>query len=53
MANTDAGTPMEGDGLYKLILIATHGRSGLGALLLGSTALAVVHRATVPVLLVR
>jgi len=39
--------------MYKLIVIGTHGRSGPGALLLGSTALAVVHRATVPVLLVR
>ncbi len=36
-----------------LITIATHGRSGLSRLLLGSQAAAVVRRATVPVVLVR
>ena len=36
-----------------LVVMGTHGRSSLGALLLGSTAQAVVHRAKVPVLLVR
>ena len=36
-----------------LIVIGTHGRSGLSRLLLGSVAEDVVHRASVPVLLVR
>jgi nucleotide-binding universal stress UspA family protein len=35
------------------IVIATHGHSGLAGTLLGSVAMKVVHRATVPVLLVR
>jgi nucleotide-binding universal stress UspA family protein len=37
----------------RLILMATHGRSGLARLLLGSVALEVVHRTLLPVLLVR
>jgi universal stress protein A len=36
-----------------LIIVATHGRRGLGHLLLGSTAEAVVRRAPCPVLVVR
>jgi len=36
-----------------LIVMGTHGRSGFAALLLGSTAHAVVHGAEIPVLLVR
>lgn len=36
-----------------LILMSTHGRSGLGRALLGSVAEAVAHHAPVPVLLVR
>lgn len=36
-----------------LVVMGTHGRSGFGALLLGSTAQAVVHGSSVPVLLVR
>jgi nucleotide-binding universal stress UspA family protein len=35
------------------ILIGTRGHSGLAGTLLGSVAMKVVHRATVPVLLVR
>ncbi len=37
----------------RLIVMATHGRTGLGRLLLGSVALEVVHRSLLPVLLVR
>ena len=36
-----------------LIVMGTHGRSALGALLLGSTAQSVIHHAKGPVLLVR
>ena len=36
-----------------LIVMATHGRSGLGRAILGSVAEAVVHHSKVPVLLVR
>jgi nucleotide-binding universal stress UspA family protein len=36
-----------------LVILGTHGRSGLTHLLLGSVAEGVVHQATVPVLLVR
>jgi nucleotide-binding universal stress UspA family protein len=36
-----------------LIVIATHGRSGLGRLLLGSTAEAVIRQAPCPVLVLR
>ena len=36
-----------------LIVIATHGRSGLGRILLGSTAEAIIRQATCPVLVVR
>jgi nucleotide-binding universal stress UspA family protein len=36
-----------------LIVLGTHGRTGLKLLLVGSTAQAVLHGATVPVLLVR
>ncbi|THF88737.1 universal stress protein [Deinococcus sp. KSM4-11] len=36
-----------------LIVMSTHGRSGLGRVLIGSVAEAVVHAAPVPVLLVR
>ncbi len=39
--------------LADLIVIGTHGRSGLNRLLLGSVAEGVVRAATVPVLLVR
>ncbi len=35
------------------ILIGTHGHSGLAGTLLGSVAMKVVHRANVPVLLIR
>ncbi len=35
------------------ILIGTHGHSGLAGTLLGSVAMKIVHRANVPVLLVR
>ena len=37
----------------SLIVMATHGRSGLGRVLLGSVAEAVVHGATLPVMLVK
>jgi nucleotide-binding universal stress UspA family protein len=36
-----------------LVAIATHGRSGLQRLMLGSVADKVIHRASIPVLLVR
>jgi nucleotide-binding universal stress UspA family protein len=36
-----------------LLVMATHGRSGLGRWFLGSVAEGVLHRATVPILLVR
>jgi nucleotide-binding universal stress UspA family protein len=36
-----------------LLVMATHGRSGLGRWFLGSVAEAVIHRSSVPVLLVR
>ena len=36
-----------------LIVLGTHGRSSLGALLLGSTAQVVVHSTEIPVLLIR
>lgn len=36
-----------------VLILATHGRSGLGRWFLGSVAEGVLHRATVPVLLVR
>jgi len=36
-----------------LVAMSTHGRSGLSRLVLGSVAAQVVHRATVPVLLMR
>ena len=36
-----------------LVVMGSHGRSGLGALIIGSTAQAVVHGAKTPVLLVR
>lgn len=36
-----------------LIVIGTHGRSGMDRLLLGSVAEGVIHHAEVPVLLVR
>lgn len=36
-----------------MIVMSTHGRSGLGRVLLGSVAEAVVHSATIPVLLVK
>src|SRR5262249_22197666 len=36
-----------------LIVMGTHGRTGISALLLGSTAQSVLHGAQVPVLLVR
>lgn len=39
--------------LADLIVIGTHGRSGLGRLLLGSVAEGVARSATIPVLLVR
>ena len=53
------GTPAEcilkdaEDSGAELIVMGTHGRSGFAALLLGSTAQAVVHGAKTPVLLVR
>ena len=37
----------------SLIVIGTHGRSGIDRLLLGSVAEGVMHHADVPVLLVR
>ncbi|WP_135227695.1 universal stress protein [Deinococcus fonticola] len=37
----------------SMIVMTTHGRSGLGRVLLGSVAEAVVHGATIPVLLVK
>jgi nucleotide-binding universal stress UspA family protein len=36
-----------------LVAMATHGRSGLQRLMLGSVADKVIHRASIPVLLVR
>ena len=45
----DAGKKHEVD----LIVMGTHGRSGFAAMLLGSTAQGVVHRAETPVLVVR
>jgi nucleotide-binding universal stress UspA family protein len=41
------------DGSSDLIVIGTHGRSGMDRLLLGSVAEGVIHHAEVPVLLVR
>ena len=43
---------MKNDKELDLVIMATHGRSGMGQLLHGSTADRVVHEATVPVLLV-
>ena len=36
-----------------LIMLATHGRSGMKGLLMGSVAFRVLHESTVPVLLIR
>ena len=46
---------VEAAGLHKVDLIAmtTHGRSGLGRLILGSVAESVLRGTTVPILLVR
>ena len=41
------------EGGADLIAMATHGRTGLGRLLFGSVAEAVLRRATVPVLMIR
>jgi nucleotide-binding universal stress UspA family protein len=41
------------DNAVDLVAMSTHGRSGLSRLVLGSVAAQVVHRATVPVLLLR
>ena len=41
------------DNAVDLVAMSTHGRSGLSRLVLGSVAAQVVHRATVPVLLMR
>jgi nucleotide-binding universal stress UspA family protein len=48
-AIVSAATSVEAD----LVAMATHGRGGLGRLLLGSVAAAVVHASPMPVLLVR
>ena len=53
------GTPAQGvlEAAKKvgadLVVMGTHGRTSLGAFFLGSTAQALVHHATTPVLLVR
>ena len=53
------GTPAAGildtarDAQADVIVMGTHGRTSLGALLIGSTAQAVVHGAKCPVLLIR
>ncbi len=44
---------LEADRDYDLVVIGTHGRSGLGRLLLGSVAENVVRHAPCPVLVVR
>jgi universal stress protein A len=44
---------LEADRSYDLVVIGTHGRSGLGRLLLGSVAENVVRHAPCPVLVVR
>jgi nucleotide-binding universal stress UspA family protein len=41
------------EGTYDLIVMGTHGRTGLSHVLLGSVAERVVRRATCPVLTVR
>lgn len=41
------------DSDVRLIVMGTHGRSGIGRLLLGSTTEAVLRRSTIPVLIVR
>ena len=52
------GTPareillVAGDESVDLIVIASHGRSALGRVLLGSTAEGVIHKATCPVMVV-
>lgn len=40
-------------GAYDLVMVATHGRTGLGSLLLGSVAERVVRLAPVPTLVLR
>lgn len=44
---------LEGDRTYDLVVIGTHGRTGLGRVLLGSVAETVVRHAPCPVLVVR
>jgi nucleotide-binding universal stress UspA family protein len=58
-ARTVEGTPaaaildLAKETAADLLVMGTHGRTGLGALLIGSTTQAVVHGAACPVLLVR
>jgi universal stress protein A len=55
----EAGEPSDvilhlaGDGGADLIVMGTHGRTGLGRLLIGSVAEAVLRRSTCPVLTIR
>jgi universal stress protein A len=44
---------LDGDRTYDLVVIGTHGRTGLGRVLLGSVAETVVRHAPCPVLVVR
>ena len=57
MARIETGEPtqqiMEAAPDYDLIVMGTHGRTGLTHLMLGSIAEKVVRRATTPVLTVR
>ena len=50
-----AASIVEAARFYKvdLIVMSTHGRSGLGQLILGSVAQSVIHSTTTPILLVR
>jgi len=58
-AQTRLGLPAEeivnaaGSGQFDLVVMGTHGRSGLGRLLLGSVAESVMRHAQIPVLTVR
>jgi len=52
-AQSGAEVAREGAHAFDLIVMATHGRGGLGRWLYGSVAEAIVPRSTIPVLMVR